>query len=122
MMALIFSASFSKTSHNTFYTLCISEPFLLVYECVSVSVTISLGIKHARSLSSLLRSPSYYATSCNARQEQNLFFCSVPALSTSELLRVYIIFIYSKKEVKEVVYCYMSAKVEVEENIFIAVL
>lgn len=49
----------------------------------------------------------------------NVFFRSVPALSTSELLRVYIIFIYSKKEV---VYCYMSAKVEVEENISIAVL
>lgn len=70
---------------------------LLPYGGVSLPVALSLGIKHARSFSSHFSSASFYATSCNATQEWNMFFCSVLALTTSEQLHVYIIFIYSKQ-------------------------
>lgn len=66
------------------------------FSCMNVceSVTSSLGINDARCSPSHLThvAPS---SSCNARQEQNIFFCS--SVLASEALHVYFIFLYFKK-------------------------
>lgn len=103
-MALIFLHNFPQTSHDMFLILnlylCSLQTCSLFFFCMCLSVTLSLGIKDARHFPP--QHPPVFTTQRAAMHDKNgtCFFCSVPALSTSEPLHVYFIFIYLKKKKK----------------------